>query len=253
MRAKANHLRWLLCLLFVLAAKQTVIAYMPPPEPSGPPKIIYVDAEAVGANDGSSWANAFNYLRDALTTASIGDEIRVAEGTYRPNQGLLPVPGQGGQTPGEEGRSATFELKSGVTVKGGFAGFGAAEPNMWDPGVYETILSGDLNSDDADVSNLRDLFYEPTRADNSVHVINSIADDASAILDAFVVTGAVDGGMVIIDGSPTILNCVFRRNSASGGGAICIWTGQSLLRNCKFISNLAGTGGALCGVDANLM
>lgn len=220
---------------------------MPPPEPSGPPKIIYVDAEAVGANDGSSWANAFNYLRDALTTASIGDEIRVAEGTYRPNQGLLPVPGQGGQTPGEEGRSATFELKSGVTVKGGFAGFGAAEPNMWDPGVYETILSGDLNSDDADVSNLRDLFYEPTRADNSVHVITSIAADASAVLDGFVVTGGVDGGMVIIDSSPTILNCVFASNLSGEGGAIHVQLGQPLLRNCKFTTNLGETGGASSG------
>ena len=239
-------------MLLVLAAKQTVVAHNPPPEPSGPPKTIYVDAEAVGANDGSSWADAFNYLQDALTTASAGDEIRVAEGTYKPNQGLLPLPGQGPRTPGEEGRSATFELKSGLTIKGGFAGFGAAEPNMWDPGVYETILSGDLNDDDADVNNPHDYFYEPIRADNSVNVIISIADDASAVLDGFVVTGAVDGGMVIIDGSPTILNCVFRRNSASGGGAISIWQGQSLMKNCKFISNMAGAGGALLGMDANL-
>ncbi|MHC4439607.1 MAG: hypothetical protein ACYS3S_19800, partial [Planctomycetota bacterium] len=255
MRVEANHKRWLLCVLFVLATKQTVVAHMPPPEPTGPPKTIYVDADAVGANDGSSWADAFNYLRDALATASPGDEIRVAEGTYKPNQGLIELysgPGRGPRTPGEEGRSATFELKFGLSIKGGFAGFGAAEPNSWDPGVYETILSGDLDGDDADVNNPHDYFYEPTRADNSVNVITSIADDASAVLDGFVVTGAVDSGMVIIDGSPTILNCVFSRNSANEGGAISIWQGQSLLKNCKFISNLAGSGGALLGIDANL-
>jgi len=244
MRGKTNHTRWLLCLLFILGAARTAAAG----------RVIYVDACAAEGNDGSSWKEAFNYLQDALITASAGDEIRVAEGTYRPNQGLLPLPGRerGPRTPGEEGRSATFELKSGVTVKGGFAGFGAAEPNERDTEAYQTILSGDLNGDDADVSNPPDFFYEPTRADNSVNVIISIADDASTVLDGFVVTGGVDGGMVIIDGSPTILNCVFRHNSASGGGAINIWPGQSLLRNCKFISNLAGTGGAICGVDANL-
>jgi len=246
MRGKANYLRWLPCVLLVLVAARTA--------PAG--RVIYVDASAAEGNDGSSWKDAFNYLRDALVTASAGDEIRVAEGTYKPNQGLIESysgPSGGGPLPpGEEGRSATFELNSGVTVKGGFAGFGAADPNERDTEAYQTILSGDLNGDDADVSNPPDFFYEPTRADNSVNVITSIAADASAVLDGFVVTGGVDGGMVIIDGSPTILNCVFRHNSASGGGAINIWTGQSLLRNCKFISNLAGNGGAICGVDANL-
>jgi len=243
----------MLCALFLLAAKQTVFAHNPPPVPPGPPKIIYVDTDSIGANDGSSWADAFNYLRDALATASPGDEIRVAEGTYKPNQGeLYSGPGRGPRTPGEEGRSATFELKSGLTVKGGFAGFGAAEPNMWDPEVYQTILSGDLedNDADADVNNPYDYFYEPTRRDNSVNVVTSTADDASAVLDGFIVTGAVNGGMVITAGSPTILNCVFSRNSASEGGAISIWQGQSLLKNCKFISNLGG--GALFGRDVDL-
>ena len=43
--------------------------------------ILYVDDDAVGANDGSSWENAYVYLQDALTDAADKPiEIRVAAG-----------------------------------------------------------------------------------------------------------------------------------------------------------------------------
>jgi len=72
--------------------------------------IFYVDDTAPGANNGTSWFNAFNFLQDALAQAVAGDTIRVAQGTYRPNQANGPV---------DTTRTATFELKDGVSVLGG--------------------------------------------------------------------------------------------------------------------------------------
>jgi len=47
--------------------------------------IYYVDDDANGVDDGSSWANAYRDLHNALDDAVSGDEIWVAAGTYYPS------------------------------------------------------------------------------------------------------------------------------------------------------------------------
>ena len=101
--------------------------------------IIYVDDDATGANDGSSWKDSYIHLQDALTAASQGDEIHVGQGTYCPDRGT-------GLTLGS--REATFHLVDGVTVYGGFRGVTMQDPHIRDVDKYKTILSGDLNTDD---------------------------------------------------------------------------------------------------------
>ena len=103
--------------------------------------VLYVDDTATGANNGSSWCDAYVYLQDALAAAGGSTEIRVEQGVYKPDQG-------GGQTTGD--REASFQLLNGVALKGGYAGCGESDPNARDTSSYETILSGDLESDDAD-------------------------------------------------------------------------------------------------------
>ena len=55
---------------------------------SAPAKIIYVDDDAKESGKGASWADPYKYLQTAVTAAGAGDEIRVAQGLYRPDQGL---------------------------------------------------------------------------------------------------------------------------------------------------------------------
>ncbi len=209
--------------------------------------IIYVDDDATGANDGSSWGNAYNYLQDALADANSAEkpvEIRVAQGIHKPDQGK-------NQTLGD--REATFQLINGVTLKGGFSGLGKPDPNAWDLDVYEVILSGDLNGDDAEVRDPCDLLGEPTRSENSYHVATGAGTDETAVLDGFTVTGGnadgkplrnTAGGMFNASGSPRLRNCVFKRNcSRSNGGGMFIEFDSPTLNNCVFNGNYSPTHG----------
>jgi parallel beta-helix repeat protein len=216
-------------------------------------KIIYVDDDAVGTNDGSSWLNAYTFLQDALANAETAEkpvEIRVAQGVYKPNQGA--------------GNSIIrFQLVNGVTLLGGYAGLTEPDPDIRDVENYETILSGDLNGDDIDVNNPKELFNEPTRSDNCSRIVLGSHTDRTAVLDGFTITGGrvrvfgavidsptgVGGGMKNYSGSPTINNCTFIGNSAegSGGGMLNDDGSDPILTNCKFIKNYAKRGG---GVDS---
>jgi len=210
-------------------------------------RIIYVDAAATGTNDGSSWANAFKFLQDAIAVASKGDQIWVAQGVYRPNQGQQPARGE---------RSATFMLKSGVVIYGGFP-TGGGEWEDGNPLANETILSGDFKGDDATVNNPAMLLTDPTRSDNAIHVVTASGADETAELDGFTIvagnacglrrdTANQGGGVYGKAGSPTIANCIFKLNSAELGGAVYFWQGNPQFINCRFTDNYAGgSGGAM--------
>ena len=213
-------------------------------------KTIYVDANSPGGA-GSSWTDAYTYLQDALADAELAAkpvEIRVAQGIYRPDEGAGVIDGV---------RTETFQLINGVTLKGGYAG--AADPDAWDIGLYETILSGDLSANDAAVTNPSDLLTEPTRAENSYHVVTGSSTDATAVLDGFTITaGNADiadwdegGGMLNSKGSPTVLNCAFANNSASAdGGGMMIDHCVPTVAHCDFIGNSAGNHGG--GIKTHL-
>ena len=176
--------------------------------------IIYVDANTPDNNDGSSWSHAYKYLQDALADAnSSGDvnEIWVAQGVYTPDSNSDDPNGSGD-------REATFQLINGLTIKGGYAGFGEPDPNARDIELYETILNGDLNSDDIQLTNPADMWSEPSRYDNSENVVTGSDTDANAVLDGFTITAGYNGqlgaGMYNQDGSPTVTNCTFTWNCA---------------------------------------
>lgn len=202
--------------------------------------IVYVDDDATGSGNGMTWANAYDNLQEALYTALWNPqvwEIRVAQGIYRPDVGMGIVPGD---------RKATFVLNSGIAVKGGYAGFGAVEPNVKDVTIYETILSGDLDGDDDGFDN---------NDENSYHVVYTEDANETAVLDGFKITGANanrvvewgsgrGAGIRNFGGRPTIIDCTVTGNSAAdrGGGMYNHEGGPTLIR-CTFSNNSTDTDG----------
>lgn len=215
--------------------------------------VWYVAADARPGGDGMSWATAFDSLQDAQV-APPGSQIWVAEGVYTP-----APPG------GDQGES--FLLRNQVELLGGFAGNELfADERDWV--AHPTILSGDLNGDDVGFFNMED---------NSQSVVLAEGVDTTGILDGFVITkgaGSSGAGMRVVQGAPTIRNCHFTLNRASGngggmsvdgatptvqwtvfsnnvsdgwaGGAIYAVYGASVeLDHCEIYQNESGNGGGL--------
>ena len=197
--------------------------------------ILYVDQAASGPQTGDSWADALLTLQDALQVSE-ACEIWVAEGVYYPDEG-------GSQA--DNDRTATFQLKDGVGVYGGFAGTETARDQR-NPATNITILSGDLNGDDN--SNVQ--WDEPTRADNSSNIVIGAT---GATLDGFTITAGNangtdnkydGGGMYNMSSSPTLANITFSNNSAKYYGGGMYNEGSSpTLTNVTFSGNSANNSG----------
>ena len=188
-----------------------------------------MNGSASGANDGSSWADAFTSLQTALAAAASGDEIWVAAGTYKPTA--------------TADRTVSFVLKNGVGIYGGFAGTEAARTQR-NPVLHVTTLSGDIGA----AGSASDNSYHVVRADSAV--------TASSALDGFTITGGnANGtnpddrgaGLLVASGSPTIARCLFAGNTASSrGGAVRVDGGSASLLDSTFTGNSAGlAGGAI--------
>ncbi|HUU94853.1 MAG TPA: right-handed parallel beta-helix repeat-containing protein [Phycisphaerae bacterium] len=217
-------------------------------------QILYVDDDAPPGGDGLSWDTPFKCLQDALYTAA-GDpsvtEIRVAQGTYKPDQDEA-----GNVTPGD--REATFQLVGGLALTGGYAGITEPDPDERDIDLYETILSGDLAGNDGpDFEN-----YD----ENSYHVLTAVGTDVVA-LDGIVTTaGNADGegehhlgaGLFCHTSELMLVDCTVTANRAHklcafpSGAGLYVRDGTAYFTNCVITENRAGYGGGVHGVSADL-
>ncbi|MBI1227824.1 MAG: T9SS type A sorting domain-containing protein [Bacteroidetes bacterium] len=244
--------------------------------PSSSTSRFYVDANASGNNDGSSWTDAFTKLQDALAATQYclnPTDIWVAGGTYYPDEG-------GGNT--DNDRQATFTFYPNVSLYGGFAGgeTSLSERN-WETNV--TILSGDLMQDDgAGFTN---------NGDNAYHVVSGLGDLSGRALDGFTIIGGnanvsqftrsgggiymyQNGGLTINhckilanradisagglyianpDGAATVVkNCILAGNRAGSGsgGGVHIVLSSADFTNVLFSGNRAGNGGAVSASNA---
>jgi len=196
--------------------------------------IRYVDVNASGpTHKGSSWCSAFTDLQDALDAAVATDEIRIADGEYRPDRGT-------------GNRELSFQLKSGVEIYGGYAGCNASNPDARNISGLQTILSGDLANNDG--SNF--LNY----SENSYHVVAAINVNSTALLDGVTISGGnADGpnfgpdpsskdqgsGINNYWSTARYENCTLRKNFSANHGAFNDHGGATLI-NCTLEDNESG-------------
>jgi predicted outer membrane repeat protein len=232
--------------------------------------IYYVMPGGRGTQDGQSWENAGD-LPNALRTSRSGDEIWAAAGAYKP-------------AVDSTNRAATFQLKAGVAVYGGFAGTETGRDQR-NPAANVTILSGDVDNNDSQTPIITDLSTVTGNGTNSYHVVTGAN---GAILDGVTVTAGnasggefssvknLGGGMYNASCSPTLTNVTFTGNSASayGGGMYNDSSGPTLtsvtfsgnsasyygggmynrysspaLTSVTFDGNSAGAGGGMFNTD----
>jgi hypothetical protein len=207
--ARSRHpLAWRLVAAVTLALLGALLALAPARAAS-----IIRYAAPGGATSGncSSWANACT-LAYALAVATSGDQVWVKAGVHKPTTG--------------SDRGASFALKSGVAIYGGFAGNETALSQR-DWVTNKTILSGDIdNNDTTDASGVVTSTTGITGT-NSYHVVvaNSVNN---AQLDGFIITAGqanatrfpnnAGGGRYHFQSALTLRNLVFSANAASDSG-----------------------------------
>lgn len=182
--------------------------------------IIYVNSNATGTNNGTSWANAYTDLQSALSSAFINDDIWVAAGTYKPTQ--------------TNTRTISFVMKNGVDLFGGFNG---TETTISERDILAnpTYLSGDINA-------------QGDNTDNTYKVVKIQNFTAPFTFDGFRVVSGYDGsssgkgaGMYVFNNpgvSINIKNTIIYNNYAyHSGGGMLIDNSNTTFNNCEFLYN----------------
>lgn len=198
---------------------------------------VYVDIDAQGANNGSTWADAFTNLQSAIDAAQDGDQIWIASGVYKPE--IVNTPAD----------SNFFLVDKPLEIFGGFAGNeNSLDERDWE--AYPVIASGDINGDDTDGD------FVNNKSDNTIrlfHIVSmGVTMDGLEICYGQTRIGydpATDpspinfvGGGILDQGNSTIRNCIVHQNSGDRGGGIYSGSNGGLtVENCRFTNNHAVT------------
>lgn len=216
--------------------------------------IVYVSPGGAGAQNGSSWSNAYSgtRLREVLRQSPELTQVWVAAGTYKPHN---------------TSRDSSFFIRSNLKVYGGFAGNETTlSQRNWTSNV--TVLSGNIG-------NLNDSL------DNSYHVVYFENARDSTVLDGFTITdgsalrgpydpldiralgaGILNRAFVPIGGTglersaPTIQNCIIRNNHGMRGSGLCEYGTARIFTkviNCSFEHNTATDQGGAYALEASTM
>ncbi|WP_263808061.1 beta strand repeat-containing protein [Salinibacter sp.] len=214
-----------------------LLGALPPLAHAGPPGVpdpaaantIYVDTDASGAGDGTSWADAYTSLPDALQEARTNgqnDAVWVAEGTYYPDEG---------SSANADDRTESFRVESGIDLRGHFSG---DEQHLDDRtlarGGPKTVLSGEIQQDGSQSNNAYTVLSIEGGMAGEVHIEGGAANGLGA---------QGRGGGAYVSGG-TLHHVVLRHNRARRGAALAA-TGSPTLEVLLAHDNHATQSGAL--------
>ncbi len=218
----AGNVKKVIVTLLVLAATLQVNAQAT--------QVLFVKAGAQG--NGTSWNSSMD-LQTALQTAKYGTTIWVASGVYTPTRSY--------------DRNATFHIKDGIILLGGFAGNETSEAQR-NPAINVTTLSGNIGNLNIPEDNVYNVVYTQNVKDVRVDgfVISGGYANVTADKGIRYSTGAgwfneaVRGGF----SAPIISNCTFSKNTAFFGAGLANislndGTNQAKVFNCNFNENAA--------------
>lgn len=224
------------------------------PEDTGDALKVYVDVEcAVATHDGSSWANGYRSLNEAIaylsgldkeTVGSKRLEVHVMEGDIWPRYAFTNLDPQ----------TATIDIPaaaSGATlyIYGGYHRSDDKISVERNPLTYRSVINGNHEG-----KNIEDGLY---------HCI-TVAKGAAVCLDGFhIINGYAAGeasrqygaGLLVHDGANvTVNNCIFENNTAQEGSAIDARNASLTMNNCVVNNNtnITGTAAVVNGNGANL-
>ncbi len=193
---------------------------------------IFVDADAPTGGDGLTWATAFNDLQEAINIAVAGEEIWVAAGTYHPVYLLIE----------ENLSSASFILKNGVAVYGGFNGTETSlSQRNWTTNV--TTLSGLITPETGDPYRVYHVVYGTALMNPATRLDGFTISGGEANLDP----GHLGGGGLHLDHTTmTLANLIISGNRANNlGGGMNISYSPAVLQNVTFLNNTGLHGGGM--------
>ncbi|GAA4748902.1 right-handed parallel beta-helix repeat-containing protein [Flavisolibacter ginsenosidimutans] len=177
--------------------------------------VFYVKANATGANNGLTWADAYTSLYNALSSALPSDTIKVAKGMYKPS-------------------GSAFSMKDSVVVFGGYPDSGNPTETDRNWRTNQTILSGELGV--------------PGYSGNFPVLLMGSSLSSVTLWDGFILqetygygSGSRSGAVVLsFNSRPVLRNFLFRNNYASesnDGTAITAINSSPTVINSVFVNN----------------
>ena len=210
----------------------------------------------------STWASPFKYLQNAINAANAGDMIFVKSGTYYPTH-LRTTPTS--YADGDyQRRDATFTMKTGVDVYGGFLG---TESKTWQRvvdskgfPVNKSILNGDIKREAAidSAKTIGDLRTDASKLNAAYNVVYANVASYTYLNGFDVKYGNANGssaptnqggGVSNTNTNLVLINCTAYNNSATYGGG---WI-YGANTNCTAYNNSATSngGGWAYGTNTN--